>query len=269
MKHLLLSIFLLISLGASSQEKKLSDSEIKIKLDSIKQEANLMFSLENASWNATDIVRKNNKISNKIGGYLTYKVDDIVKTVFFNATTDKVLIEYSFKNDWQFPTNTNETERDLLDIEKKLHNSKNNLISQLSDEKYEVFVPNGFNLNIVSFPFGEKIKHYIITGATETGVIPFGNDYLFITDEEGKILTHKKFHSRLIPAYTNEVDGNVITKISHSHLHTTPFISATDICTFKLYAPFSKLEKFSVYSPALDCYFEYDYTTDTLIKVDK
>lgn len=268
MKHLLLSIFLLISLGASSQEKKLSDSEIKIKLDSIKQEANLMFSLENASWNATDIVRENNKISNKIGGYLTYKVDDIVKTVFFNETTDKVLIEYSFKNDWQFPTNTNETERDLIDIEKKLHNSKNNLISQLSDEKYEVFVPNGFNLNIVSFPFGEKIKHYIITGATETGVIPFGNDYLFITDGEGKILTHKKFHSRLIPAYTNEVDGNVITKISHSHLHTTQFISATDICTFKLYAPFSKLEKFSVLSTALDCYFEYDYTTDTLIKTE-
>lgn len=269
MKHLLLSIFLLTALGASSQEKKLSDNEIKIKLDSIKQEANLMFSLENASWNATDIVRENNKISHKIGGYLTYKVDEVVKTVFFNATTDKVLIEYSFKNDWQFPTNTDATERDLVAIEKMLHNSKNNLITQLSDEKYEVFVPGGFNLNIVSFPFGDKIKHYIITGATETGVIPFGNDYLFITDKEGKILTHKKFHSRLIPVYTNEVDGNVITKTSHSHLHTTPFISATDICTFKLYAPFSKLEKFSVYSPALGCDFEYDYTTDTLIKVDK
>src|SRR5690606_29256656 len=92
------------------------------------------------------------------------------------------------------------------------------LIPQLSNPKYEVGAPQGFSLNLIILPYGTKYKTYIITGATETGVIPFGNDYLFISDSDGTILENKKFHSRLIPTYTSSKEMGEITKTTHSHL---------------------------------------------------
>ncbi len=59
-------------------------------------------------------------------------------------------------------------------------------------------------------------------------------------------------------------DGSELTMVTHSHLKTNPFITATDICTFKLYAPLTKLEEFSVYSPALGTYMKYNYKKDTI-----
>ena len=43
----------------------------------------------------------------------------------------------------------------------------------------------------------------------------------------------------------------------HSHLATVPLITATDICTFKLYAPFYGIEAFTVFSPAIGKYMKY------------
>jgi hypothetical protein len=54
----------------------------------------------------------------------------------------------------------------------------------------------------------------------------------------------------MIPAMS-EFNGKKVTESTHSHLRTTPYITATDICTFRLYAPYTELEKFSVYSPAI------------------
>ncbi|QOW08940.1 hypothetical protein Q73A0000_00545 [Kaistella flava (ex Peng et al. 2021)] len=151
-------------------------------------------------------------------------------------------------------------------LENDLTNVREKLISQLSNPKYEIEVPQGFSLNLITIPFNKNFKTYLITGANESGVIPFGNDYLFITDKDGIILEEQKFHSRLIPQYTSSVNGEM-TMSTHSHLKTNPFISATDICTFKLYASFTKLEKFFVYSPALQTYFEYNIKKDTLKKI--
>lgn len=190
-----------------------------------------------------------------------------MKTVFLNVGDSQVIGEYSYLNDAKIPSKVDYNIRNLKPNEKDLLLVRKQIISQLSEPKYEVGVPEGYSLNIVIIPFGEKYKTYLLTGAAENNVIPFGNDYLFISDKSGKILDHKKFHSRLIPTVTTDGNGGIITRSSHSHLKTNPFISATDICTFKLYAPFSKLEKFTVYSPALSTYFEYNLKKDTLEKV--
>lgn len=268
MKQLLTFFLFFFSLILYGQEYHFTDNEIKIKLDSIKKEGNLLFSLENASWHSTDITRENKKIRELVGGYLTYKTkNDTVKTIFLNKEGNKVLVEYSFINNSKKPSKQNQNIRDLNADEIDLKNVREKVISQLSDPKYEVGAPEGFKLNLISIPFGDKYKTYIITGASEAGVIPFGNDYLFISDKEGKIIENKKFHSRLIPTYSSSGNMGEVTISTHSHLKSNPFISATDICTFKLYAPFTKLEKFSVYSPALSTYFEYNFKTDTLEKV--
>ena len=43
-----------------------------------------------------------------------------------------------------------------------------------------------------------------------------------------------------------------------------PFISATDICTFRLYYNQTGSTKFAVYSPALSIYFVYELATNTI-----
>lgn len=263
-----ISVFLILmwSISIFSQESKISDNEFQLKLDSIKNEGNLLYSLENASWNASDIIRENKMLRNEVGQYLTYKSNDTVKTVFLNKKADKVMVEYLFLNNSKKAIKHRLKERDLNSLELNLKNNREKLISQLSDPKYEVGVPEGFNLNLITIPSGNQFRTYIITGANDSGVIPFGNDYLFVTDKIGNILESKKFHSRLIPQYTSTAQGEM-SMSTHSHLKTNSFISATDICTFKLYAPFTKLEKFFVYSPAYSTYFEYDGKKDTLKKV--
>lgn len=50
----------------------------------------------------------------------------------------------------------------------------------------------------------------------------------------------------------------------HTHVLENPYISATDICTFKLYAPFNEIDEFSVSSSALEGVFTYKISTDKL-----
>lgn len=269
MRQLLTFSAFFISILVYCQDYNFTDTEINRKLDSIKKEGNLLYSLENASWHSTDLVRENKNVKNSIGQYLTYKAtNDTVKTVFLNKEGNKVIAEYSFVNNAEKPVSEKLNTRNLTIDELSLKKVKEKLVSQLSDPKYEVGVPQGFSLNLIILPFGTKYKTYIITGASETGVIPFGNDYLFITDADGNILENKKFHSRLIPTYTSSKEMGQITSSIHSHLKTNPFISATDICTCKLYSRFTNLESFSVYSPGLKTYFEYNIKEDSLKKVD-
>ena len=93
--------------------------------------------------------------------------------------------------------------------------------------------------------------------------IPFGNDYLFIANKEGEIQSWKKFHSRLIPVEATEQMPMIAFPV-HSHLKYEPFISATDICTFRLYYNKTGSTKFAVYSTALSMYFIYELATNTI-----
>ena len=257
-------IFLIISAYVQRQDLKYSDQEIKIKLDSIKAEGDLLYSLENASWHSNDIARNNSEIKDLISIYLTYISMDAVKTVFLDRSGKQVIAEYTFLNNSKIPNSEDLTPRNLNALEKDLKNVREKLLPQLEDPKYEVGVPQGFSLNVITIPFGQNFKTYLIPGTAKSGIIPFGNDYLFVTDKNGKILKNIKFHSRLIPTESLDDPDKTMVMATHSHLATTPFISATDICTFKLYALFINLDLFSVYSPALKIYFEYSLKEDSL-----
>lgn len=61
-----------------------------------------------------------------------------------------------------------------------------------------------------------------------------------------------------------ETDGHKVVEATHSHLRTTPYITATDICTFRLYAQYTELQKFSVYSPAIKKTMTYILETNKI-----
>lgn len=264
MRFIYLFLTLFLSNILSAQYLELSDSELSRKLDSVLIEANTMYRYERASWISTDYVMADSELKNKFGGYLTYEESGLFKAIALDKKSENCISEYVFMSDLGQPDGIITKGRALTSYEINLLNIKNKIISQLGDPKYELSVPDGFSLNLILMPNEKEYKLYIITGTAQSNVIPFGNDYLFVTDSEGNIESWKKFHSRLIPAQTIGPDGEKVVGLVHSHLRTNPLISATDICTFKLYAPLYGLEEFSVYSPAIKKYMKYNLKTDKI-----
>ena len=254
MKRIIILVFTAMSFVSYGQKDTL-----QLKLNSIIKEANLLYSYEKAAWNSTDILIKKRKIFKKYGGYVIYHSNDTIYASFIDKQQKNRIAEYKFTfNELDKPFEKDYNEIELSEKEKELLKIKINIINQLSDKKYNVTIPNGYNPNLVLLKEKEGYKLYIIMGTTKSGVIPFGNDYLFKSDNNGKIVDWTKFHSRIIPAQAEGPNGEIVLTAIHSHLKTTPYITATDICTFRLYAELCGMKQFMVLSTALGIYFKYD-----------
>ena len=258
---ILIFLFGLSILGKAQTE--LTEQQIKEKTDSILTEGNLLYQYEKAAWISTDLAMEKKDIKKKFGGYFVYQENDTIKTIILNKNKQCVY-ELSFINDFSRPAKEILAQRELNENENKLLTIRDNILNQIVEKKYEVSCPDGFNLNMELLPYNSGYKLYILTGTSQPQIIPFGNDYLFLADPDGEILSMRKFHSRLIPSTTKGPNGAQITESMHSHLRTEPFISVTDICTFKLYGSLYEQKEFKVYSPALSTYFTYSLITNNI-----
>lgn len=252
----LLIVFVLSTSFISAQDLVISETDLKVKLDSILAEGNLLYKYERAAWISTDLVRENPELTAEFGGYFIYEYEDGIKAIILENGDEKCIAEYYFEDDSNRPKWAKTEKRELSKKELILLEAREAVFANLDDPKYNISIMEGFVPNIIFIPYREKFKFYIIMGTPQNDVIPFGDDHLFITDKNGKIEHWQKFHSRLIPGYTKMEDSQV-TEMMHSHLKSTPFITATDICTFMLYAPLYGLEAFTVYSPAIGKYMTY------------
>lgn len=260
MKKITLLFTFLISTLVYSQSEG-----VQIKLDSIIKEADLLYNYEKVAWTSTDLSRSLEKVRNDFGGYIIYHSNDTIFASIIDRAQNKRIIKYSFvTSDINSPFDTNFHPSELTKKEERLLAIKNKLIDQLSDSKYEIGFPEGFNPNLILLEDENEYKLYIIMGTNESNIIPFGNDYLFWADLKGNIKTWKKFHSRLIPIQSKMPTGETITSATHSHLRSTPYITATDICTFRLYSPFTEITELKVYSPALGKFMKYDIVNNTI-----
>lgn len=260
MRRITILFFLVtLFLNAFSQ-----DENLQVKFDSIIAEADLMYKYEKAVWNSTDLLIADKMLKKKFGGYVVRHSVDSIFVTYLDKNQKESIAQFTY-----ISTNLNKpchirmessplsvTEKELLDIKVKM-------LDQLSESKYNITIPQGFNPNFVLIKEDTIFKLYLIMGTSESGVIPFGNDYLFKANSKGEITFWEKFHSRMIPVMA-EMEGQKVTESSHSHLRTTPYITATDICTFRLYAQYTELEKFSVYSPAIGKTMTYILKTNKI-----
>ena len=125
------------------------------------------------------------------------------------------------------------------------------------------------NLNVSIVEISTNLTRvYLLQGTNKSKLIPFGNDYSFDFDANCNLLARRKYHSTFIPIDFSSKDVN-IHKCTHSHLDDNPYITPTDIATFLLYGhDLYEMKTFSVYSPALKCYFTFNTETATIIMVD-
>lgn len=268
MKYIYIFIILFACVNTiNGQSNKVVDKKFRAQLDSVLMEGNLLYFYEKATWVSYDQVARHPDLRNKFETYLTYQTGKSIKTIVLGHNWEKCIAEYTFTSDYDTPDVTRVEERNLSVYEKKLIYIRERIINQLKDEKYDMKVPEGYNLNFTLIPFGKKYKMYVLTGTSQPNVIPFGNDYLFIADNYGNIEKWRKFHSELIPVTIN-YETQSSAELIHNHPASNPLISASDICTFMLYGPLYDLERLSVYSEGR--YMEYNMETNEIrVKVKR
>ncbi len=235
------------------------------KLDSIIQEADLLYSYEKSVWSSSDLLMANSKLTKKYGGYVVYHSNDTVFVTFVHKNQKQKIAKYSYiSSDLNNPFLVQIETSTLTNLEQELLEIKNKIINQLLGTEYEVSIPQGYSPNLVLIKEKDEFKLYILMGTTESGIIPFGNDYLFITDQQGNITNWKRFHSRIIPVESRGSNGEKVVSAIHSHLKATPYITATDICTFRLYGELCDMKEFMVLCTATGKYYKYNIDTNKI-----
>lgn len=249
------SIFLFIlSLALTTYSQ---DENLQFKLDSIVKEADLLYYYEKVAWNASDLFNADKKLKKNFGGYVISHSNDTVTASFLNEEQKEVIARYYFTtSNLDKPYKTEVQTSPFTDIERNLFLFKVKMIDQLSDSEYELRIPEDFDPNFILLKDQNMFKLYMIMGTSKTGIIPLGNDYLFNANEKGKITSWKKFHVGMIPIEVPGGKGTEILSSTHSH-KLTPYISATDICTFRLYASYCGLKEFKVYCTKTQTTYKY------------
>lgn len=242
----------------------------QVKFDSIIAEADLLYRYEKAVWHSTDLLVTEQKLMDNYGGYIVMHSKDSVFVTYLDKSFKESIARYTFSNqNLNTPASFKLKTSKLSKAEKELFDIKVKMAEQLSDSKYEVTIPNGYSPNLILFKEKDMFKLYIIMGTAENGVIPFGNDYLFWADSNGNITNWKKFHTIALPLFSKTPDDEKALSGVHSHLKSTPHITATDICTFRLYAPFCGMEEFYVSCTATNNVYRYSLKTNTIDIVER
>jgi len=206
-------------------------------------EGDKLYKSEMASWYGTDIFLKRfpGKMNNS-GGYFSYISGENTNCIFFSKDeTPKVLATISFDTTYNVETAlVDSVDRDLTTLEMELFSIRWNALSEIrSDTLFRTYKNTDLNMIPISDEKGKRV--YIMTGPKTNGYVLFGNDYLITYNKNGEVETKSKLHEGLIPINYGGKDGKIILATMHTHLPIySDYITATDICTLKLYEKFAK-----------------------------
>lgn len=206
---------------------------------SILYEGLVLYNLELASWSATGILLEGYN-RDFIAGHISYKENDIYKTVFYRYTDSVPIAQYSF--DHVMPITTANTkisneERAFSQHEQFLYDIRIKTILEIeSDTVFFKFYPElMFNIAMVELP--GKINVYAFNRSSSTGFIPLGNDYLLQFDLLGNLVSRKMLHKELILVPQKaDIKEDDFRGTMHRHgAGDDPYITPTDISTLLHY----------------------------------
>jgi hypothetical protein len=235
--------------------------------DEIMAEGTLLYKLEMAAWNGTDIVLEKFKDNQgALKGYFAYSENAKTHLIFYNKK-NKIIANIGFDSTFSEKNAVKDyAERDMTTLEKRLFVIRSKAVFQLAnDSLYQSYKNTNFNTIPV---VGEKeSKVYVLTGPENSGVIIIGNDYVMNFNEKDSLISQKKIHRSMIPIEYGEKDKEVAATM-HTHLpETGDFITATDVCTLMLYGKYAKWQNHYVISK--NYYSMWDFSKNGLVILTK
>ncbi|MCR8561211.1 hypothetical protein KXD93_26395 [Mucilaginibacter sp. BJC16-A38] len=229
-------LFTLIVLFILTQNATAQKNDLRKIADSIKAEGEMLYHSEWASGHSTQVFASSfggKKLLS--GGYFSYETKKEMTTVFFSKNEDPVVIAtVKFGHDLDSSKySIDTTTRKFTDNEKEFYTIRSKAAQAVSNDTLFKFYQNT-SLNLVPIIKNGAKRVYVITAQTAPDEVLLGNDYLISFDKDNNIIKKTKLHNNLIPLGTGGDDP--IKASSHQHLgETSPFITATDICAFKLW----------------------------------
>jgi hypothetical protein len=208
----------------------------------------LLYKSEKASWHGTDIfMERFPKKKTSIGGYISYTEGNVSKCIFYDQEEKpNVLAAITFDDKFKIDeAKVDTSSRKLTMLESELSELRNKAASHIeTDTIFKHYENTGYNL--IPLIVKKKKMVYVLTGPKVNGVVIFGNDYLIEFDSKNNIKSAKQLHANIIPIEMG--DENAESTI-HSHTDKTGhLITATDICTLLLYAPYTHWKSHTVIS---------------------
>jgi hypothetical protein len=211
--------------------------------DSISKEGERLYKSETASWYGTDVFLENFKSeTDNIGGYFSYDNKGNYTCLFFTkGDSPQVLGTISFGNSFDsLKASIDDTKRNFTAQELEYYSIRKIALEELQKDTSFFQGYKNTSFNLIPLISATEKKVYILTGTSRSDIVIIGNDYLLNFDKDNKLVSKKKLHANIITLDTkvkekNE-DGSVNMGNVHNHIpETGDFITATDICTFRLY----------------------------------
>lgn len=230
-KLLTLIILFILTQNAIAQKKVLRQIA-----DSINAEGEMLYRSEWASGHSTQIFASSFGEKKRLSdGYFSYETEKVMTTIFFSKNEGPVVLAtVKFDNGLDSSKySIDTTTRKFTEKEKEFYTIRSKAAQVVLNDTLFKFYQNT-SLNLVPIIKNGTKRVYVITAQTAPDEILLGNDYLINFDKDNDIIKKTRLHNNLIPLETGGKEA--IKASSHQHLgETSPFITATDICAFKLW----------------------------------
>lgn len=256
-----LSILVLIFSSIESFAQKPMNIELlNSKVDSIISEANEIYDFFNAKMTAEKIANERFNLDYK--WILEIKEEDSIRIKFLNAQKT-VIAKMTFYNHSKNPIIKNNLKDKLSNYEDSLFQIKHIFLSKISTSEFGIESHDSEKVITLIFPYENNFKIYRILSTEKKNTIPFGNDFLFIVNKEGRIQHWKSYHKSYAPMKT-VLRGNNVRHIIPKYNDNETYILTLDIVLFRFYANNKELNTLTAYPPKSKRYFTYNSKSNKL-----
>jgi len=221
-------------------------------IDSIVNEGELLFRLENACWRGTELLLKQHKnFRDSIGGSFAYDIDEAhVQCVFYSTEPDPMVVA-TVLFDTSFDATTAELRIDTRYFsteERRLYTIRNRTMDEIDrDTSFILYENTSFCIVPVVDSIATRV--YVMTVPEVKGILLFGNDYLLYFNPMDSIVAKKTLHKELIQVDFKQEQAPDLTNTFHLHTNETgKYITPTDICALRLFGKYTGWVEHSVMS---------------------
>lgn len=273
MKKLFSLILLTIFVSVFSQNKETRTFQ-QIS-DSILREAHVIYRYDHAFSQTMTQIEQNRLIRKSAGEILVYPKGDRLFSIVFDSK-DKQQVIAEFNHDSETDTAAFVVkQRPATEEELNFYEMKHKVMDDVKAGYNVPFPKSPEYMTPVFFPFTEryngKIYHlyklYLITETNQPFTVPFGQDFMFIANNKGKVIYHLQFNSYMPTKITPEAIEMETIEIEYPERE--PVLTPTDIVSFNKFATQHGLIFLKMHSTTYNVFFNYDWERETLDVTDQ